>query len=169
VVNYDFPSSLDQVCVCNLFAVSFATEFWQLTFLFKPQYVHRCGRAGRKEALNGEVSQYPPTVYSFFTREFSAMAGSVVELLETCHAWVDPNLIALTEESKSSANRSTKDGQRKRKWENESSDTSGRTGKTEGDVDSDNDDGQFSFLGKTTLKRASHVSDAEDSDDDGST
>ncbi|KAL3781146.1 hypothetical protein ACHAW5_002412 [Stephanodiscus triporus] len=144
VVNYDFPSSLDQ-------------------------YVHRCGRAGRKEALNGEVSQYPPTVYSFFTREFSAMAGSIVELLETCHAWVDPNLIALTEESKSSANRSTKDGQRKRKRGIKSSDDTGRTGKTEGDVDSDNDDGQFSFLGKTTLKRASHVSDAEDSDDDEST
>lgn len=39
-------------------------------------------------------------------------------------------------------------------------------GESEGDVDSDND--QFSFLGKSILKRAGHVSDAEDSDDDGS-
>jgi superfamily II DNA/RNA helicase len=131
------------------------------------QYVHRCGRAGRKGALNGEVSQYPPTVYSFFTREFSAMAGSVVDLLKTSHAWVDPNLIALTEEIGSSSNRSNKDGRKKRKRETKSTDTAGRMGgKTEGDVDSDND--QFSFLGKSILKRAGHVSDAEDSDDDGS-
>ena len=82
VVNYDFPSSLDQ-------------------------YVHRCGRAGRKEALSGEISQYPPTVYSFFTREFSAMAGSVVDLLKACHAWIDPNLFALTDENTASAKRLT--------------------------------------------------------------
>jgi ATP-dependent RNA helicase DDX5/DBP2 len=82
VVNYDFPSSLDQ-------------------------YFHRCGRAGRKEVLSGEISQYPPTVYSFFTREFSAMAGSVVDLLKACHAWIDPNLFALTDENTASAKRLT--------------------------------------------------------------
>ena len=57
VVNYDFPGSLDQ-------------------------YVHRCGRAGRKQLLSGEdVSSNPPTVYSFFTREFAAMADSLIEYL----------------------------------------------------------------------------------------
>jgi hypothetical protein len=126
--------------------------------------VHRCGRAGRKDALNGEVSQNPPTVYSFFTREFSAMASSVLDLLKTCRAWVDPNLIALVEDIKTSAHRLNRDGQKKRKREKESTDISGKTGETEDDVDSDND--RFSSLGKSVLKRAGHVSAAEDSDDD---
>lgn len=94
------------------------------------------------------------------------MAGSVVDLLKTSHAWVDPNLIALTEEIGSSSNRSNKDGRKKRKRESKLTDTAGRMGETEGGVDSDND--QFSFLGKSILKRSGHVSDAEDSDDDGS-
>lgn len=126
--------------------------------------MHRCGRAGRKEALNREVSQYPPTVYSFFTREFSAMASSVVDLLKTCRAWVDPNLIALAEEIKTSAHRLSRDGQKKRKRENEPTDIAGKNGETQDDDDSDND--RFSFLGKSVLKRAGHVSAAEDSDDD---
>jgi superfamily II DNA/RNA helicase len=154
----------------TLFAISFANIYSGGLPIGSTQpftqYVHRCGRAGRKEALHGEVSQYPPTVYSFFTREFSAMAGSVVDLLKTSHAWVDPNLIALTEEIGSSSNRSNKDGRKKRKRESKLTDTAGRMGETEGGVDSDND--QFSFLGKSILKRAGHVSDAEDSDDDGS-
>ena len=126
--------------------------------------MHRCGRAGRKEALNGEVSQYPPTVYSFFTREFSAMASSVVDLLKTCRAWVDPNLIALAEEvNTSAAHRLSRDG-KKRKRENESTDIGGKAGEDGHDSDSDND--RFSFLGKSVLKRAGHVSAAEDSDDD---
>ena len=154
----------------TLFAISFANIYSGGLPIGSTQpftqYVHRCGRAGRKEALHREVSQYPPTVYSFFTREFSAMAGSVVDLLKASHAWVDPNLIALTEEIGSSSNRSNKDGRKKRKRESKLTDTAGRMGETEGGVDSDND--QFSFLGKSILKRAGHVSDAEDSDDDGS-
>ena len=153
----------------TLFAISFANIYSGGLPIGSTQpftqYVHRCGRAGRKECLSGEVSQYPPTVYSFFTRELSAMAGSVADLLKTSHAWVDPNLIALTEEIESSSKRSNKDGRKKRKRENKS-DTAGIMGETEGDVDSDND--QFSFLGKSILKRADHVSDAKDSDDDGS-
>jgi len=138
VVNYDFPGSLDQ-------------------------YVHRCGRAGRKQTLSGEASQYPPTVYSFFTKEFAAMADSVVELLKACTAWVDPNLLALTSGNKQpSAERSNK-SRRKRKRKNKSIDVGDAADKDE-DAGSDND--QFSFLGKSTLKRASHVSDAEDSDGD---
>lgn len=114
--------------------------------------------------MNGEVSQYPPTVYSFFTREFSAMASSVVDLLKTCRAWVDPNLIALAEEvNTSAAHRLSRDG-KKRKRENESTDIGGKAGEDGDDSDSDND--RFSFLGKSVLKRAGHVSAAEDSDDD---
>ena len=133
VINYDFPSSLDQ-------------------------YIHRCGRAGRKEALKGETSEYPPTVYSFFTREYSAMAVSVVDLLKSCKAWIDPNLIALIEENK--------DGKKKRKRRDESTENATGAGEIVGDDDSDSDNNQFSFLGKIVLKRALHVSDAGDSDDD---
>ena len=133
VINYDFPSSLDQ-------------------------YVHRCGRAGRKEALKGATSQYPPTVYSFFTREYSAIAVSVVDLLKSCKAWIDPNLIALIEENK--------DEKKKRKRGDESTENATGAGEKEGDDDSDSDNNQFSFLGKIVLKRALHVSKAEDSDDD---
>lgn len=35
------------------------------------------------------------TVYSFFHRELAQMANDVVDLLRSCKAWVDPNLIAL--------------------------------------------------------------------------
>jgi hypothetical protein len=35
------------------------------------------------------------TVYSFFHRELAAMAKDMVDLLRSCNAWVDPNLIAL--------------------------------------------------------------------------
>lgn len=134
VINYDFPSSLDQ-------------------------YIHRCGRAGRKEALKGETSDYPPTVYSFFTREYSAMAVSVVDVLKSCKAWIDPNLIALIVENK--------EGKKKRKRKR-GDESTGARGK-ESDDDSDSDNHQFSFLGKSVLKRALNVSDAEDSDDDETT
>ncbi|KAL7542151.1 hypothetical protein ACHAWF_007100 [Thalassiosira exigua] len=138
VVNYDFPGSLDQ-------------------------YVHRCGRAGRKEALSGRASAYPPTVYSFFNRELGAMADSVVDLLNSCKAWVDPNLLALTKKTDSQS-RSTNKSQRKRKRSNNNSPKDSYHKASDQDGESDVD--QFSFLGQSVLKRASHVSDAEDSDDD---
>lgn len=123
--------------------------------------MHRCGRAGRKPSRNDEIS--PPTVFSFFTREFS-LASSVVELLKACNAWVDPNLLALIDDKKSpdkiSANSDTSK-KRKRKQSVEAS-----VGGTGNKDDSDND--QFAFLGRSVLKRASHVSDAEDSEDDDS-
>ena len=140
VVNYDFPGSLDQ-------------------------YVHRCGRAGRRQSLSGEVSQYPPTVYSFFTREFKAMADSVIELLQACNAWVDPNLLELSKEHKPDS----KSGKRKRKSKDkDKKDTkdSAADNKKEINNESDDDNDQFAFLGRCVLKRAD-VSDAsEDSDDD---
>lgn len=121
--------------------------------------MHRCGRAGRTQSRNGEDS--PPTVFSFFTREFSAMASSVVELLKGCNAWVDPNLLALTEEGKSQRKISTNNDNKKRKRKQIASDD---VGGTDNDDESDND--QFAFLGRSVLKRASHVSEAEDSGDD---
>ena len=141
VVNYDFPGSLDQ-------------------------YVHRCGRAGRRQSLSGEVSQYPPTVYSFFTREFKAMADSVIELLQACNAWVDPNLLELSKEHKPDS----KSGKRKRKSKDKATrdtkESASNDKKKEINNESDDDNDQFAFLGRCVLKRAD-VSDAsEDSDDD---
>lgn len=135
VINYDFPGSIDQ-------------------------YVHRCGRAGRKQLLSGEdVSSDPPIVYSFFTREFAAMADSVIELLWSCKATVDPNLLALSSNNKPDAAKSTKRRKRKAKVMPEREDKA---------VDDDDDDDEasdkddFRFLGRSVLKRAEHVSDAED-------
>jgi ATP-dependent RNA helicase DDX5/DBP2 len=131
VINYDFPGSLDS-------------------------YVHRCGRAGRKQLLSGEdVSSNPPIVYSFFTREFAAMADSLIELLRSCKAAVDPNLLALSSSNKPDAAKSVK--RRKRKADATSK---AENRSVEEDDESDKDD--FQYLGKSVLKRASHVSDAED-------
>mmetsp|Transcript_26086 Transcript_26086/g.38617 ORF Transcript_26086/g.38617 Transcript_26086/m.38617 type:complete len:287 (+) Transcript_26086:1-861(+) len=75
VINYDFPESLEQ-------------------------YVHRCGRAGRSKVSGraGDVKTEKTaiaTIYSFFHRELAPMANDMVDLLRSCNAWVDPNLIAL--------------------------------------------------------------------------
>ncbi|KAI2489270.1 hypothetical protein MHU86_25322 [Fragilaria crotonensis] len=70
VINYDFPDSLEQ-------------------------YVHRCGRAGRRQK-NGK--QMNGSVYIFFTKaDTAAMASDVVEMLRATNSWLDPNLIALAE------------------------------------------------------------------------
>lgn len=88
------------------------------------------------------------------------MADSVVELLRATNAWVDPNLLALTKSGKEPSVR-----KRRRKNKPAASEDTKKPAK-EDDGDSDND--QFAFLGRSVLKRASHVSDAEDSDDDSS-
>jgi len=75
IINYDFPESIEQ-------------------------YVHRCGRAGRSK-ISGRVGDRQKekspnaTVYSFFNREHAPMANDVIDLLRSCNAWIDPNLIAL--------------------------------------------------------------------------
>jgi len=56
-----------------------------------------------------------------------------------------------------------KESGRKRKGKAEATAKGDKGDKDEGDV---SDDDQFAFLGRSVLKRASHVSDAEDSDDD---
>lgn len=132
VVNYDFPSSIDQ-------------------------YVHRCGRAGRKQLLSGEgASKNPPIVYSFFTREFAAMADALIQLLMSCNADVDPNLLALSSSNKLDNQKSAKNRKRKSVAMSE---------KDKRAEDNDDSEDEFPFLGKSNvLKRASHVSDAEDSE-----
>eukprot|EP00536_Pseudo-nitzschia_multiseries_P016400 jgi/Psemu1/221226/e_gw1.1102.29.1 len=159
IINYDFPGSLEQ-------------------------YVHRCGRAGRKNSSS-------PTVYSFFNRELAPMAKDVVELLRSCNAWVDPNLIALLP---ADAKQDTGDSKRKRrkrgKNSNEDGDpidknaSSAKKKKTDADVSSakknksDADDShvmqdsedEFAHLApnRIVLKRASHVRvEDSDSEDDG--
>lgn len=138
VVNYDFPGSLDQ-------------------------YVHRCGRAGRKQLLSGEdVSSNPPIVYSFFTREFAAMADSLIELLRSCNATIDPNLLALSSNKNQDAAKSTK--KRKRKPATKSDEPGNKDDDDDAEDKDDSDKDEFPFLGKSVLKRASHVSDPESSD-----
>jgi len=67
IINYDFPDSLEQ-------------------------YVHRSGRCGRNKK-SGAAGK--GTAYSFFNQELAPMASDLIELLRSCNAWVDPNLIAL--------------------------------------------------------------------------
>jgi len=138
--NYDFPSALEQ-------------------------YVHRCGRVGRKQqSLGGDASKYGiPTVYSFFTRDFAAMADSLIELLRSCNAFVDPNLLALSKNHKPGKSSSKK----RKRPKGDDNKKGGDKKDNKNEVDETGED-DFAFLGRqNVLKRASHVSDAEpDSDDD---
>jgi len=58
------------------------------------------------------------TVYSFFHRELAPMAKDMVDLLRSCNAWVDPNLLALAPEAGDGGESKRK--RRKRKKENTS-------------------------------------------------
>ena len=92
------------------------------------------------------------------------MADSVIELLQACNAWVDPNLLELSKEHKPDS----KSGKRKRKSKDKKDTKESATNdkKKEINNESDDDNDQFAFLGRCVLKRAD-VSDAsEDSDDD---
>lgn len=127
--------------------------------------MHRCGRAGRDQATKSDIAAVsnPPTIFSFFTREFAPMADSVIELLRICCAQIDPNLLALSSQN-SSAEKTHATPKRKRIKSEKKEQTTAQ--KFEAEDHSDED--QFSYLGnnKIVLKRASHISDAEDSEDD---
>ena len=83
-----------------LIAIFFYIFFIISSYNTNQQYVHRCGRAGRSK-VSGRVGDVKTektaiaTVYSFFHRELAPMANDMVDLLRSCNAWVDPNLIAL--------------------------------------------------------------------------
>jgi len=145
IINYDFPGSLEQ-------------------------YVHRCGRAGRNKISNGVGDQQSnSTVYSFFHRELAPMAADTIELLRSCNAWVDPNLLSLVRGGDTNA---TDEPKRKRRRKNIKEDPTEKcVPDKKKTTDSTNEamaepEDEFSFLNQNriTLKRASHVS--LDSDDD---
>lgn len=99
------------------------------------------------------------------------MADAVIELLRMCNAQVDPNLLALSSEKAKSDIDETKPSKRRKKKERATSDAN--TSKAEakqcdGDHSDPSDDDQFAHLGsnKIVLKRALHVSDAEESESD---
>jgi ATP-dependent RNA helicase DDX5/DBP2 len=171
IINYDFPSSLEQ-------------------------YVHRCGRAGRNQQVHGNdgngsdgnaKSTQSSTVYSFFHRELAPMAKDVVDLLTKCKSWIDPNLLALVPGSEQSMEEDAEPPKRKRrKRDKETSVTMTINDKAnyfendthvnmkdtkvvdKDDHDDDEDDDEFASLvqNRIIFKRASHVKDDSDGDDE---
>jgi len=157
IINYDFPGSLEQ-------------------------YVHRCGRAGRS-TVSGRVGSDQKekssnaTVYSFFNRELAPMANDVVELLRSCNAWVDPNLIALVPKDSKQSDGESKRKRRKRNKktsdEGETVDTNTSNAKKKKpnvddiQVAEDSEEDEFAHLApnRIVLKRASHVADSDSGDD----
>jgi len=150
VINYDFPSSLEQ-------------------------YVHRCGRAGRNHQPDPKNrDNLPPTIYSFFTRSMAPMAPDTVALLKASKAWVDPNLVALANETGERSSNPKK----KRITNNSTPGESKPSNRLSGEADKatkdgynkandlrlndDSDSDAYPELSakKIVLKRAGHVSDA---------
>jgi superfamily II DNA/RNA helicase len=142
--------------------------------------VHRCGRAGRQvKDTNSSTSvtskqsevKSSSTVYSFFNRELEAMAKDVVSLLESCNAWVDPNLQELIDSpGGGGGNNNSKKRKENKKPSRKEEDPDVKKNKaTNLNEDDEWDDGQFSNLAgnRIVLKRATHVSDASsDSEED---
>ena len=152
VVNYDFPSNLEQ-------------------------YVHRCGRAGRnyqhEVPIQGSASATAvATVYSFFTRNLAPLAQDLVRLLELHRQWVDPNLKELVQIPHTST---PKQQQRAKPQLQDSKDLGYRAHQ---DGNSSDDGGDSDVLlndkysaNRIVFKRSSNVSDASSSsgDDDNKT
>ena len=96
------------------------------------------------------------------------MANDVIQLLESSNTWIDPNLKELVKNNNRQGT-----NKRKRQSTEKAESVKKKPAVLFVDNNSDNvedyDDGEFSSLGsglKISLKRASHVSDAEDSSDD---
>jgi len=140
IINYDFPGSLEQ-------------------------YVHRCGRSGRNQVSDDSSTKetfIKSTVYSFFHRELAPLAKSLIDLLRSTGAWIDPNLIELIpKDSKSKEHEDTNESRRKRRKKNKEAIENATSDQSENsDVD------EFESLGpnQIVLQRASHV--AVDSSDE---
>lgn len=190
VINYDFPGSLEQVCcqmmpdtsldcLCVIPNTMFA--FLVVTKNCNKKYVHRCGRAGRSKVSGraGENKTDETTnasVYSFFHRELAPMASDMIDLLRSCNAWVDPNLIALVPGGTKQGDGESKRKRRKRdKNKGATADTmenkvpapkKAKTSNAADNIGSDMED-EFHDLApnRIVLKRASHVA-LSDSDSD---
>eukprot|EP00547_Thalassionema_nitzschioides_P018257 CAMPEP_0194252272 /NCGR_PEP_ID=MMETSP0158-20130606/27185_1 /TAXON_ID=33649 /ORGANISM="Thalassionema nitzschioides, Strain L26-B" /LENGTH=454 /DNA_ID=CAMNT_0038989645 /DNA_START=355 /DNA_END=1719 /DNA_ORIENTATION=+ len=119
------------------------------------QYIHRCGRAGRS-------GNKPATVYSFFTRDLRPMSKDIIMLLTETKAWIDPNLIELSEEKVKTSKR----GEKRKKVESTKKEQADEMNEAH-DLDRDNEK-QYAFLNpnRVALKRASHISDASESEDE---
>ena len=122
VIQYDFPGNL-------------------------PQYIHRCGRAGR----NGEPAQ----VFSFFTRNLCAMAPDMIKLLEASGARVDPNLRSLAADLSGNAGNDKKPKPLKS--------CAKKSAILPPSQEDDGDEFPELSINRIVLKRASHVSDASSS------
>ena len=101
------------------------------------------------------------------------MANDVIQLLESSNTWIDPNLKELVNNNNNNNNNRQGTNKRKRQSTEKAESVKKKPAVLFVDNNSDNvedyDDGEFSSLGsglKISLKRASHVSDAEDSSDD---
>lgn len=98
------------------------------------------------------------------------MADSVIELLRICGAQVDPNLLALTSKKTDTITNTNSNKQHQEKNDTfrvSVVDDSKANGQMSNADMNNSDDDQFSHLdsNKIVLKRALHVSDAEDSYD----
>ena len=160
VVNYDFPSSLEQ-------------------------YVHRCGRVGRWQTDGGVATKATAAVplrgavaYSYFPRRFAPLAPDLIRLLESCGQWVDPNLRELA--AAAAYEKLTRPGPGRTDDDDHGDDLppgpddgDAHLAKTQGvrchnnkdQADSDDEFGALSGL-RIALRRASHVSDASSEEDD---
>lgn len=173
--------------------------------------MHRCGRAGRNDISHKDdqtntnddgcnnnntnnSNNNNPTVYSFFNRELAPMAKDVFDLLKSCNAWIDPNLVSLVGDSGGDTaeceyNNGGKKRKRRRRGgvdvDGQPKTNGGGSGSTQGKGytttsskknNTPNDAGEvkeeedeFASIGtaRIVLQRASHVSDAEsDTDED---
>ena len=95
------------------------------------------------------------------------MAKDVIELLRSCNAHVDPNLLSLVPDKDQKSNELSSRAKRRRK--NKENAAKAEEAK-KNDINCFNsDEEEFSSLqhNRIVLKRASHVSDAESDSDDG--
>lgn len=117
----------------------------------------------KTDNTNGVQKHSKAIVYSFFHRGLAPMANNVVELLRSCNAHIDPNLLSLAPKGDKTKKEESSRSKRKRQRKQESNRED--VGQSE-DVSVEIDDNEFAALqpNQIVLKRASHVSDAESSD-----
>lgn len=97
-------------------------------------------------------------VYSFFHRELAPMAQDVVDLLTSCRAWVDPNLIALVPGSGEASLSKRKKRKRSKKKPDE-------TGKINAVLTDEENEFEILDTNRIVLKRAEHVKDESDDEE----